>query len=261
MQMKIGMLGCGTIGTFLLETLNKSNRNEKIVAIYSRNYEKTKEIAEQYNATSYKTVGELLKSDLDLIVEVATIEVVRQYALQVIDHGIPLIVSSIGAFSDEVFWQQLKEKSEEKLTKVYIPSGAVGGLDLLQSAKVTDGLKSVTLTTRKPAHSLQGAEEVKEEQVLFEGKAKDVIARYPRNMNVAIALSLAGIGPKDTKVRLIADPQVKRNVHTIEANGEFGTFSLQVENEPMPGNPKTSYLAALSVLSSIIAHSDRIQIS
>lgn len=259
--MKIGMLGCGTIGTFLLETLNKSNRNEKIVAIYSRNYEKTKEIAEQYNATSYKTVGELLKSDLDLIVEVATIEVVRQYALQVIDHGIPLIVSSIGAFSDEVFWQQLKEKSEEKLTKVYIPSGAVGGLDLLQSAKVTDGLKSVTLTTRKPAHSLQGAEEVKEEQVLFEGKAKDVIARYPRNMNVAIALSLAGIGPKDTKVRLIADPQVKRNVHTIEANGEFGTFSLQVENEPMPGNPKTSYLAALSVLSSIIAHSDRIQIS
>ena len=259
--MKIGMLGCGTIGTFLLETLNKSNRNEKIVAIYSRNYEKTKEIATQYNATSYKTVEELLKSDLDLLVEVATIEVVRQYALQVIDHGIPLIVSSIGAFSDEVFWQQLKEKSEEKLTKVYIPSGAVGGLDLLQSAKVTDGLKSVTLTTRKPAHSLQGAEEVKEEQVLFEGKAKDVIARYPRNMNVAIALSLAGIGPKETKVRLIADPQVKRNVHTIEANGEFGTFSLQVENEPMPGNPKTSYLAALSVLSSIIAHSDRIQIS
>lgn len=259
--MKIGMLGCGTIGTFLLETLNKSNRNEKIVAIYSRNYEKTKEIATQYNATSYKTVEELLKSDLDLLVEVATIEVVRQYALQVIDHGIPLIVSSIGAFSDEVFWQQLKEKSEEKLTKVYIPSGAVGGLDLLQSAKVTDGLKSVTLTTRKPAHSLQGAEEVKEEQVLFEGKAKDVIARYPRNMNVAIALSLAGIGPKETNVRLIADPQVKRNVHTIEANGEFGTFSLQVENEPMPGNPKTSYLAALSVLSSIIAHSDRIQIS
>lgn len=258
--MKIGMLGCGTIGTFLLETLNKSNRNEKIVAIYSRNYEKTKEIATQYNATSYKTVEELLKSDLDLLVEVATIEVVKQYALQVIDHGIPLIVSSIGAFSDEDFWQQLKEKSEEKLTKVYIPSGAVGGLDLLQSAKVIGGLKSVTLTTRKPAHSLQGAEEVTEERILFEGKAKDVIARYPRNMNVAIALSLAGIGTEKTKVRLIADPQVKRNVHTIEANGEFGSFSSQVENEPMPDNPKTSYLAALSVLSSITAQSDRVQI-
>ncbi len=257
--MKIGMIGCGTIGSFLLEKLNTNHRPEQIVAIYSRNVKKTKTIAEQYKAKACQTVEELLQEELDLVVEVATIEAVEAYGLKVIEQGIPLIVSSIGAFSDVDFWTQVKEKSEATDTNVYIPSGAVGGLDLLQSAQVIDGLRSVTLTTRKPVHSL-GVGEKTEPSILFEGKAEEVIRQYPRNMNVAIAISLAGIGPKRTRVRLIADPHIERNLHQIEAEGAFGRFSLEVENEALPGNPKTSYLAALSVLSSIFSHQKRIQI-
>lgn len=258
--MRIGMLGCGNIGRFLLASLNNGKSREKIVAIHSRNYEKTKQIASQYDAEAYESFDDFLEADLDLVVEVATIELVEQTALQVLEKGLPLIVSSIGAFSDPSLLQAIKRMSEKKETNIYIPSGAVGGLDILQSSNVLKGLQSVQLTTRKPAYSLTGAEKITEELVVFEGKAKDAIAKYPRNMNVAIAISLAGIGTENTKVRLIADPQLEKNMHTIEAEGDFGTFSIEVSNQAMPENPKTSYLAALSVLSSVKEQNRRMKI-
>jgi len=258
--MRIGMLGCGNIGTFLLQSLNNKKTDEKIVAIHSRNVEKTAEIAKQYGASSYETLESFLETDLDLVVEVATIEVVRQATLPVLQKGIPLIISSIGAFSNIGFLNEVKQISSQYNVHVYIPSGAVGGLDVLQSANVLNGLQSVQLTTRKPAHSLKGAEHITTEKVIFEGIAKDAIDRYPRNMNVAIAISLAGIGAEKTAVQLIADPTIEKNIHTISAEGDFGDFSIEVSNEAMPQNPKTSYLAALSVLSSVKEQSRRLKI-
>ena len=258
--MRIGMLGCGNIGTFLLQSLNEQNGPEKIVAIHSRNYEKTTTIAHKYGAESYKTMEDFMKADLDLVIEVATIEVVQRTALTVLQHKIPYIVSSIGAFSDIHFLQRVKETSEMYNTYVYIPFGAVGGLDVLQSANGKNGLQAVQLTTRKPAHSLTGVEHIEEAKTVFEGAAKDAISLYPRNMNVAIAISLAGIGAEKTTVQLIADPTIEKNIHTITAHGDFGHFSIEVSNEAMPQNPKTSYLAALSVLSSIKEQSRRLKI-
>lgn len=258
--MRIGMLGCGNIGTFLLQKLNETDTTEKIVAIHSRNYEKTTAIAQKYNAQSYETIESFVEADLDLVIEVATIEVVKNTAISILKNDIPLIVSSIGAFSDDYFLKQVKQTSAQYNTNIYIPSGAVGGLDILQSANVLNGLQSVQLTTRKPAHSLQGAEEISAEKVVFEGPAKEAIALYPRNMNVAIAISLAGIGSKKTTVQLIADPNVEKNIHTIVAHGDFGHCSIEVSNEAMPQNLKTSYLAALSVLSSVKEQSRRLKI-
>lgn len=259
--MKIGLLGCGNIGTFLLQSLNEQNAKEKIVAIHSRNYEKTTKIANEYGATSYETVEKFAEADLDLVVEVATIEVVQRAALPLIKQHIPLVVSSIGAFSNVAFLTEVKKATKTYGTPIYIPSGAVGGLDLLQSANVTGGLQSVQLTTRKPANSLDGAEQLTEEKIIFEGAAKDAIALYPRNMNVAIAISLAGIGSEKTKVQLIADPKINLNIHTISAQGDFGKFTIEVTNDAMPQNPKTSYLAALSVLSNIRKQSQMLKIN
>lgn len=259
--MRIGMLGCGNIGTFLLEQLNELNEGpEKIVAIYSRNFAKTAKIAEEFGAHSYKTIEDFLTAGLDLVVEVATIEVVKGFTIAILERKLPLIVSSIGAFSDAHFLERVKQKSREKNVHVYIPSGAVGGLDVIQSANVLNGLQRVELTTRKPVSTLNGAEDMSQEKVIFSGQAKEAIQLYPRNMNVAIAISLAGIGVEKTSVQLIADPHVDKNIHTIKAQGDFGEFQMEVMNEAMPQNPKTSYLAALSVLSSIIEQNRRIKI-
>src|SRR5699024_10620999 len=131
---------------------------------------------------------------------------------------------------------------------IYLPSGAIGGLDLLQHAQALDGLHNVSLTTRKPAHTLS-EKSITEEKVVFQGTAEQAIQQFPKNINVAIVLSLATIGIEQTKVSIIADPEAENNEHRIDATGEFGTMSLTVTNEPLPTNPNTSYLAALSLFS------------
>ncbi|MGA1864627.1 MAG: aspartate dehydrogenase domain-containing protein, partial [bacterium] len=89
---------------------------------------------------------------------------------------------------------------------------------------------------------------IKEERVIFEGSALEAVPLFPKNINVAAALSLAGVGPKRTAVRIIVDPKIKRNTHQIEVEGEFGKFITRTENLPAPFNPRTSYLAALSAI-------------
>src|SRR5690606_19312987 len=103
-------------------------------------------------------------------------------------------------------------------------------------------------------------EAIEHEKVVFEGPAEEAIERFPKNINVSIILSLVGIGAERTLVKIIADPHVEKNNHFIEARGSFGKLTLHVENDPMPNNPKTSYLAALSILSTLSNHSQNIHI-
>jgi aspartate dehydrogenase len=128
---------------------------------------------------------------------------------------------------------------------LHVPSGALGGLDAVQALGVA-GLDEVTLTTRKPPEAL--GLDVAAETVVFDGPAAEVIRRFPKNVNVAMALSLAGRGPERTRVRLIADPGVRRNTHHVFARGPAGEVEFTSRNEPFPENPRTSYLAALSAV-------------
>lgn len=128
---------------------------------------------------------------------------------------------------------------------LHVPAGALGGLDAVQALGVA-GLDEVSLTTRKPPAAL--GLDVETETVLFEGPAAEVIRRFPKNVNVAMALSLAGLGPERTQVRLIADPAVRRNTHHVIARGMAGEVEFTSRNEPFPENPRTSYLAALSAV-------------
>lgn len=251
--LRIGLLGCGNIGQFLLKSINQENRlsDGKVVSVYSRSKQKTKKIALEYGANSYDDVESFLASDLDLVVEVATIEFIKEVALDVVSKEIDLVVSSIGAFGDENFLNQVINASNESGVNIYIPSGAIGGLDILKSAKALGDLGNVQITTRKPPSALSGMEDVTVEKEAFKGTAAKAIELFPKNMNIAIAVSLAGLGPEATKVKVIADPKIDKNKHSIAAEGSFGEFKIDITNEAMPSNPKTSYLAALSVLASI----------
>lgn len=128
---------------------------------------------------------------------------------------------------------------------IHAPSGALGGLDAVQALAVA-GLDEVRLTTRKPPAGLGLG--VSEETLIFEGTARQAIELYPANVNVAVALSLAGLGPDRTVIRLIADPAVARNIHTVYARGAAGEVEFTSRNVPFPENPKTSWLAALSAI-------------
>lgn len=157
---------------------------------------------------------------------------------------------SIGAFADPSFTERLEQAAQESGNRIYLPSGAIGGLDVLKAAKLDGGLESVTLTTRKPAHSLT-TDLITAEQVLFEGPASDAIEQFPKNANVAIVLSLAGLGIEKTHVRIIADPDVTQNIHHITATGAFGVIELMIKNNPSPDNPKTSHVTGASILAAL----------
>ena len=257
--MNIGIIGAGAIANFLLKEINeKKQENLKISSLYVRNKEKYAHLESQFGVKLFNDIEDFLNSDVEIVVEAANIEAVNSLIPTVLKKKDTVLIS-VGALADENLLNEINETVNEYKTKVYLPSGGIGGLDLLQNAHALGTVEDVTLTTRKPAKSLVD-EDITEEKVVFEGKAKDAINQFPKNMNISIILSLAGIGSDQTKVRLIADPQVDKNIHQIDISGGFGDATLTISNNPLPENPRTSYLAAMSILGTLNRLDDSLKI-
>jgi len=194
---------------------------------------------------------------LDLVVELAGQEAVREHAEAVLLAGKDLLVLSIGALADEALHERLCQAARATGSRLLLPSGAIGGLDAIASAAI-GGLDEVTLTTRKPPDALQtGTDQdrllgaaITEPLLLYEGPAREAVRQFPANVNVAAALSLAGVGFDRTQVRIYADPSVTRNTHEVRARGWFGELTFTIQNVPT-SNPKTGRITALSVLKAI----------
>lgn len=258
--MKIGVMGTGNIAQYLLDSINNGRQADgKITAVFGRNRNVGEGLAEEYGIGFFTDLEAFLREPLDIIVEAATLDVAADNVKAVLESKKDIIIGSIGAFKDAAFLEDVRQAARANGCLVHLPSGAIGGLDLLKSANSMQGLKEVSITTRKSPASL-GLEGITEETVLFDGPAGEAIGKFPKNVNVALVLSIAGIGTEKTRVRVIADPDADRNTHQIRASGEFGKMELTIENTPMPANPKTSYLAALSILSVLQGKGDPVVI-
>jgi aspartate dehydrogenase len=199
---------------------------------------------------SFESLGNF---PLRLVIECANQKAVTECADFFLAKGVDLLIMSVGALLQDSLLSRLTARAEEKGCRIYLPSGAIGAIDALQAAKI-GGLDEVTLTTRKPPRSLGGTEglnleDLKEARVLYEGPATEAVVMFPQNVNVAATLSLAGLGPEKTRVRVVADPGVHQNIHEIRARGAFGSLEIRLANWPNPDNPKTSLLSCLSVIS------------
>lgn len=248
--MKIGLIGAGAIANFLLKEINENQRsNMRISSVYVRSREKYTSLEAEYNVKLYTDLDEFLLSNIDIVVEAANVKAVQSLLPKVIQQKDSIIIS-IGAIADTDFLQEITDCAQTHNHSIYLPSGAVGGLDLIQNAQALGTLEEVSLTTRKPAHTLID-QNVDEEVIVFNGNARDAIKKFPKNMNVSIVLSLAGIGIDQTKVTIIADPYVNKNIHEVKVKGDFGSATFSITNNPLPENPKTSYLAAMSILGTL----------
>jgi aspartate dehydrogenase len=195
-------------------------------------------------------VDAFLAGDFTLVVELAGHPALRAYAERVLDAGKDLLTVSVGAFADPDFLDSVIAAAKRNGRRVVIPSGAIAGLDMI-SAAALGPIDSVTHTTRKhprafTAEQLDGHEPDAEAALLFDGPARDGVGRFPENVNVAAAVSLAGIGLDRTRLRVYADPSIERNQHQVEVEGYFGRLRVEVENIPT-ANPKTGRIVALSV--------------
>lgn len=257
--MNIGIIGAGAIAQFLIKTIHEQkNSSWQVTSILVRDREKYEHLTVTYGIKLHTNVDQFLAEPMDIVVEAATVEAVQHF-LPIILPKKDVVIISIGAFVEEVFLAQMQNVAKENNRTIYLPSGAIGGLDLLQHANALEGIEEVLLTTRKPAHTLT-SENLNAEKIIFSGTAREAIQQFPKNINVAIVLSLAGIGMDHTQVNIVADPKANKNTHQIEISGTFGKMSLSVTNDPLPDNPKTSYLAALSVFSTLKHLNQTIQI-
>jgi len=181
----------------------------------------------------------------DVVVEVAGHGALAQYGVAALKQGSDLVITSIGALADQALWLSLQQAATR--SKILLPAGAVAGIDALAAARL-GGLDQVRYSSRKPPASLSDTLPLDRESVVFEGNARDAALQFPKNANVAATIALAGIGFEKTEVRIIADPALTQNVHVLEATGNFGTFTMTIAGRPLPGNPKSSSLTAMSLL-------------
>lgn len=172
--------------------------------------------------------------------------------------GCDVVTLSLGALADAELAARLRDAAAKGGGTLHLASGAIGALDALAAAAV-GGLSHVRYIGIKPPQGWAGSpaedtldlDALKEATPHFTGSARDAALTYPKNANVAAAVALAGIGFDATEVRLIADPAATQNTHRIEAEGAFGQFDFTISGNALPGNPKSSALAAMSAVHAV----------
>lgn len=259
--MIIGIIGNGAIARHVRHYLETSNHT--LGAILMRQ-ERRFEQPDDLNCFSVAD----LPQTLDLMIDCAGHTALADHGPEILRNGTNLITVSLGALADQTVYDALKGAAVQGGAKLHLASGAIGALDCLQAAR-TGHLQEVTYVGRKPPSGWVGspaeaaidlASLTKNSALHFEGSARDAAIAYPKNANVAAAVALAGIGFDQTRVKLIADAGVSENIHEIEAHGDFGSFQFQIRGKSLPDNPRSSALAAMSVVSKLVQLEQPIQL-
>ncbi|MHA1408939.1 MAG: aspartate dehydrogenase [Candidatus Odinarchaeia archaeon] len=270
--MKIGVLGCGAIGSIIMQYYKEKILGQiKIIAVYDSNLDKCLTVVKNLKEPPQimNNIDELIKHpEISLIVEAASQKAVKDYAIKILENNKDLMIMSVGALADKEFYDKLLAVAKQNNRKIFLPSGAIAGIDAIKSAQLSK-IFSAEIITRKPPSRFKNIvlpngktvdQNITEPEIIFKGNAKEAQELFPRSINVAATLSLVSLGPEKTKVTIIADPTIDQNMHEIIVKGEFGKIQTIVENTPSIKNPRTSYLAALSAVRTLKKIVENIQI-
>lgn len=256
------MLGGGTIARLVLEQsrAGKLPRIEFVALSGRSSTSRGAALAREFNVPYVVGGGALLEHKPDVLLEAASHDAVREHLVRFLKDGISVIVLSAGALTNDQLRRDAEQAAEESGAVLSVPSGGIGGLDALKSA-CGAGVDEVSIQVAKPPAAWKGIPYVealgvdlgglKAPHTLFEGSARDGVPHFPQNVNIAAVLSLAGVGLDQTRLKVVADPALTLNTHTIRVSGRTGRFTVVLENVPTPENPKTSWLACCSALSAL----------
>ncbi len=261
MPLRLGIIGCGAIASVIVDAVARDKLPAEVAALLDLYPERCRRLAEKLGGAPRiaGSLEELLKAEPELVVEAASQEAVRTHGPRVLERGVDLVVLSVGALLDKETREKLLEAAEKANAAIYAPSGAIAGLDAVRAMRHA-GIRRVLLRTIKHPRSLGINEELDGPRLVYRGPAGEAVKRYPFNVNVAAALSLAaGV---EAEVEIVADPAAERNTHIVVVESEAGRLEARVENVPSPENPRTSLLAALSVIELLrrLAGAERLQV-
>jgi aspartate dehydrogenase len=253
---KIGLAGLGAVGLEVARRIEAGIPGLVLAAVAVRDVAKAKRnLPEAGNSIAIVPV-EALAQSCDVVVECLPPELFRKVATSVIEGGKIFMPLSVGQLLEN--WD-LVTRAKETGARILVPTGALIGLDAVRAA-AEGTIHSVTMVSRKPPNGLEGApylvergislKDLKEPRKIFDGTAREGARGFPQNVNVAAALSLAGIGPDKTRLEIWADPALERNTHRIEVDADTARFAMSIENVPSE-NPKTGRIVALSTVAAL----------
>jgi len=252
-KLRVAIAGLGPIGRKTAEALDKGIDGLLLAAVSAQSPEKHRGWLGSLKTRPAVLSIEGLSDVADIVIECAPAKIVRSIVAPFVTKGKTAIVLSVGALLEN---EDLIAIAKQNGGQIVVPTGALIGLDAVTAAAVGE-IHSVRMVTRKPVQGLAGApylvenkieiEQIKEPLKIFDGTAREAAKGFPANLNVAVALSLAGIGPDRTRLEIWADPALTRNVHRVEVESDSARFSMSIENIPSE-NPKTGRITALSVI-------------
>jgi aspartate dehydrogenase len=253
------LIGYGAIGRTVVTAI-KGDERVRIAAVLDIPEQHARIRKEMGEGVGVLSTLDELKVKIDCVLECAGHSAVKSHVPAALRRGIDVILVSMGSLSEPGLAESLEAAAREGKAQLTLVPGAVAGIDALSAAKPF-GLDKVVYTGRKPpigwldtpAEKLCDLRNLKTAVTIFEGNARDAARLYPKNANVAATIAIAGIGLDRTSVRLIADPAVDRNIHTMRAEGAFGEVEMTIAGRPLPDNPKTSALAAYSAVRALRA--------
>ena len=259
--MNVGIVGLGAIGRAVCRALDEGIPGLKLAGTTARDREKAERFLKGLRSPApFMSLDDLIQAS-DLVVEASTQAHLEEIAPKTLRAGRNLVVLSCGGLLGRQDWVTLAEANR---CRILVPSAAIAGLDGVKGARV-GAITSVTMETRKPPRGLAGAPWIEQQKIdldrittetlIFEGPATEACRAFPANVNVLAALSLAGIGPEKTRIKLYAVPGQRMNMHRITVEGEFGRLAIEVENVPSenPRTGKLSYLSTIALLRDLTA--------
>ena len=250
---RVAIAGLGAIGRKVAQALDRGIDGLTLAAVSAQHPDKHRSWLAGLTAPPNLLPIEALADLADIVVECAPAALVRSIVAPFVTRGKTAIVLSAGALLEN---EDLIDLARQNGGQIVVPTGALIGLDAVGAAAVGN-IHSVRMVTRKPVQGLAGApyivehnidiERITEPLKIFEGTAREAAKGFPANLNVAVALSLAGAGPDRTTLEIWADPGVTRNIHRVEVEADSARFSMSIENIPSE-NPRTGLITALSVI-------------
>lgn len=260
--MRVALLGGGTIARLVLEHLRRGELpGIEAVGIAGRDTaSRGAALAAEFGVPYVIGADALLALKPQAVLEAASHDAVRAHLVPMLSAGVSVIVLSAGALADDQLHSDAEAAAAKSGSLLYVPSGGIGGLDALKGACAA-GVDEVSIQVAKPPAAWEkipfvealgvDLERLSGPATLFEGSAREGVPHFPQNVNIAAVLSLAGIGFDRTHLKVVADPGLTRNTHTIQVSGKSGRFTVVLENVPAPDNPKTAWLACYSALAAL----------
>ncbi len=258
-SIKVGIAGVGAIGSAVAKALNEGIKGFSLECVSDP------KITTDFGVVN--TDFATLTNRCDLVIECLPANIVPQLALAAFSANTDIIFISTAAL---LTYQQILEQLGKSNSRAYVPSGALCGIDGVLAMKEM-GINSAQIASTKPPKGFGGApyvtlnniglSNISKKTLIFEGNALEAAKGFPANVNVAATLSLAGIGAQNTRVEIWADPNAKGNMHEITVKSDYSTLTSKIENMPDPSNPKSSILAAQSIVATLRNMSSALVIS